>query len=165
MTTAIIALEPQHWNEVKTIYEQGLATGIASFETKSPSWVDWDRSHLTVCRFVAIQRKKVVGWIALSPVSSRCVYGGVAEISVYVHEDYRKMGVGKLLLATTVAASEQKGYWTLQAGIMPQNISSIKLHEAAGFRVVGYREKISKINEQWTDNLLLERRSKVVGIQ
>jgi phosphinothricin acetyltransferase len=161
----IESLEPEHWGQVKSIYEQGLKTGVATFETDSPSWEEWNESHLSIGRLVAIELNKVVGWIALSPVSSRCVYGGVAEISVYVHEDQRGKGIGKKLLEKAIKSSEENEYWMLQAGIMPANIGSVKLHESVGFRTVGYRERISKINGQWMDNLLLERRSTLVGTE
>lgn len=164
MDISITELTNEHWDEVKAIYEQGLATGIATFETESPSWEAWNNSHISIGRFVAIEHNIVIGWVALSPVSSRCVYGGVAEISVYVHENHRKKGIGKLLLNAVIKSSEEHGYWMLQAGIMPSNKGSVALHESVGFRVVGYRERISKVGNEWTDNLLLERRSKVVGI-
>lgn len=162
-TIEIKSLEPNHWPEVKVIFEQGLATGVATFETESPSWKEWDSSHLQICRLVAIINDHVAGWIALSPVSNRCVYGGVGEISVYIHKDYRGKGIGKVLLAEVIKVSEENGYWTLEAGVMPENVGSVKLHESLGFRVVGYREKISKINGIWRDNLILERRSKIAG--
>ena len=161
---SILPLENLHWQPVKSIYEQGLTTGVATFETESPSWEEWDSSHVKIGRLIAIENNRVVGWIALSPVSSRCIYGGVAEISVYIHENHRGKGIGKLLLAEVIRVSEDNGYWTLQAGIMPANVGSVKLHESLGFRTVGYREKISKIKGVWQDNLILERRSKVVGV-
>jgi len=160
----ILPLIPKHWVEVKKIYEQGLKTGIATFETESPNWEEWNQSHLSICRFVAIQEEKVIGWVALSPVSSRCVYGGVAETSIYIDEKFQGKGIGKMLLSEVIASSEENNYWMLQAGVMPANIGSIKLHESMGFRIVGYREKISKLNDVWMDNIFLERRSKVVGI-
>ena len=163
-TLNITPLTKNHWTEVKTIYEQGLKTRVATFETESPSWEEWTQSHLSICRFVVLEHNQVIGWIAVSAVSSRCVYGGVAEISVYVHEEHRGKGIGKLLLAEVITESENNGYWMLQAGIMPANVGSVKLHESLGFRIVGYREKISKVDSVWQDNLLLERRSKVVGV-
>jgi len=161
----IVPFTAEHWEPAKLIFEQGLTTGKATFETSSPSWETWDAAHLAIGRFVALENNLVVGWVALSPVSSRCVYGGVAEISVYIHEDHRGKGLGKLLLAQVIATSEANGYWTLQAGIMPTNLGSIKLHEAMGFRKIGYRERVSKINNVWTDNLLFEKRSAVVGTE
>lgn len=162
--TIIKPLKSSHWSAVKEIYEQGLKTGVATFETESPSWEEWDQSHLSICRLVALEGDEMIGWIALSPVSSRCIYGGVAEISVYVSEDHRGKGIGKQLLSEVIPVSEENGYWMLQAGIMPANVGSVKLHESVGFRTVGFREKISKIHGVWQDNLLLERRSKVVGL-
>ena len=160
----IINLLQKHWPEVRQIYEQGIATGVATFETETPEWDDWNKSHLKVCRFVAIMEKKVVGWAALSPVSSRCVYDGVGEISIYIHQDYRGKQIGKALLSRLIGSSEEKGLWTLQAGIMPENTSSIRLHESLGFRQVGYREKIGKFQGEWKDNILMERRSQAVGL-
>ena len=165
MDIVITELTFEHWEAVKIIYEQGLATRIATFETSSPSWEEWNKSHLSVCRFVAIKDDEIViGWIALSPVSSRCVYGGVAKISVYVHQNHRKKEFGKLLLNQVIKNSGEHGYCMLQAGIMPANKVSVALHESVGFRIVGYRERISKLDGAWMDNLLLERRSKLVGL-
>ena len=162
---SVTSIEDQHWTAIKEIYEQGLATGVATFETQSPSWEQWDKAHLTICRFVAQEADVVVGWIALSPISSRCAYRGVAEVSVYVHVDHRRKGIGKRLLQKAITSSEDNGYWMLQAGIMRANVGSVKLHESVGFRIVGYRERISQINDIWIDNLLLERRSLVIGIE
>lgn len=157
-----------HWPQVRAIYEQGLATGKATFQTEAPAWEEWNRSHLAHCRLVALDESRaanaqVLGWAALSPVSSRCVYGGVAEVSVYVANDARGQGVGRALLAALVAESEQTGLWTLQAGIFPENEASVRLHEQLGFRLVGRRERIGQLHGHWRDTLLLERRSTVVG--
>jgi phosphinothricin acetyltransferase len=160
----IIEMQKMHWEKVKQIYESGIATGIATFETMAPSWEKWDKGHLPFARLVAISNNEVVGWVALSPVSSRCVYGGVAEVSVYVDEHYKGMGIGKMLLQNLITVSESNGIWTLQAGIFTENIASVKLHESVGFRVIGYREKIGKLRENWKDNYILERRSKIIGI-
>jgi phosphinothricin acetyltransferase len=160
----IIEMQEMHWERVKQIYESGIATGIATFETMSPSWDKWDKGHLPFARLVAISNNEVVGWVALSPVSSRCVYGGVAEVSVYVDENYKGKGIGKQLLQNLIKVSEDNGIWTLQAGIFTENIASVKLHESVGFRVIGYREKIGKLRESWKDNYILERRSKIIGI-
>jgi phosphinothricin acetyltransferase len=154
----------EDWLSVKSIYENGIKTGIATFETAAPSWEQWNDSHLKIGRLVAVVDNKIAGWIALSPVSSRCVYGGVAEISVYVHEDYRKKGIGKKLLKDAISESEQNDIWTLQAGVFRENIGSIELHKKIGFRVIGFRERIGKIKGAWKDNVILERRSEVVGI-
>ncbi len=161
----LLPLTAAHWPAVRTIYEQGLATGHATFATAAPTWEEWDRSHLAHCRLVAVAAPSgpVLGWAALSPVSSRCVYGGVAEASVYVAPKARGQGVGRRRLAGLVAAGEQNGLWTLQAGIFPENTASVRLHEAAGFRLVGRRERIGQLRGHWRDTLLLERRSAVVG--
>lgn len=151
-----------HWESVKAIYELGIATGIATFETKAPTWETWDKSHLSFGRFVAINGEKLLGWVALSSVSDRCVYGGVAEVSIYIHPDEKGKGVGQQLLATTIAESEVNGIWTLNAAMFPENIASQKLHAKMGFRAIGYREKIGKQKGVWKDNILMERRSKIV---
>ncbi|GAB3309831.1 GNAT family N-acetyltransferase [Hymenobacter tenuis] len=154
-----------HWPEAKAIYEAGLATGNATFQTSAPTWEEWDQSHLAHSRLVALEDNEgcVLGWAALSPVSGRCVYGGVGEVSVYIAPEARGEGVGQQLLAALVAASEAHGMWTLQAGIFPENTASVKLHERAGFRLVGRRERIGQLHGVWRDTVLLERRSAVVG--
>lgn len=156
---------PEDWHTVNSIYESGIATGIATFETNAPSWEKWNNGHLAFGRLVAIENNEVTGWTALSPVSSRCVYGGVAEVSVYVEDDHKGKGIGKLLLQKLITESESNGIWTLQAGIFTDNVASVKLHEKVGFRVIGHREKIGKLNDIWKDNYILERRSKIVGIE
>lgn len=155
-------LFPEHWDDVARIYAEGIAGGQATFETEVPSWEDWDRAHLAEHRLVAVADGRVVGWAALSPVSARCVYGGVAENSVYVGEDARGRGVGRALLAALIASSETGGIWTIQAGMFPENDASVRLHERAGFRVVGRRERLGQLNGVWRDVLLFERRSPVV---
>jgi len=154
----------KHWEKVKQIYESGITTGVATFETAAPSWEKWNSGHLPFGRLVAIRNNEVVGWAALSPVSSRCVYGGVAEVSVYIADSYKGQGIGKLLLRNLIDESESNNIWTLQAGIFTDNIASVKLHVGVGFRVIGYREKIGKLNDNWKDNYILEKRSKKVGI-
>ena len=156
-------MESRDWDAVKAIYESGIATGVATFETAAPEWEHWNMSHLVFGRLVAVVENVVVGWAALSNVSGRCVYGGVAEVSVYVADKHKGMGIGKKLLNYLIEESEVNGIWTLQAGIFTENIASIKLHEAVGFRVIGYRDKIGKLKNTWKDNLILERRSKIVG--
>lgn len=155
---------PGHWNQVAKIYRQGIETGMATFEKKVPSWEAWDGNHIKECRIIAKEVDKVIGWAALSNVSSRCVYGGVAEVSVYVGTANRGMGVGELLLKNLIDQSEKLGYWTLQSGIFPENKKSIELHQKAGFRIIGYREKIGQLDGVWKDNILMERRSKKVGL-
>jgi L-amino acid N-acyltransferase YncA len=152
------------WPTVRTIYEQGVATGHATFQTVAPAWDAWDAAHLPSCRLVARLDGRVIGWAALSPVSSRAVYAGVAEVSVYVAADARGRGVGRALLRALVTTSEDDGRWTLQAGIFPENVASVHLHEQCGFRVVGRRERIGALAGVWRDVLLLERRSALVGV-
>ena len=153
------------WSDVARIYDEGIATGYATFETNVPQYGDWDKAHVRLCRLIAEEDGSIQGWAALSPVSSRCVYGGVAEISIYIGENARGKGIGKVLLARLIEESERAGYWTLQSGIFPENKASIKLHERLGFRFLGKRESIGKTNDGiWKDNLLFERRSKKVGI-
>jgi L-amino acid N-acyltransferase YncA len=160
----IKAMEPHHWNEVKRIYEEGLITGNATFQATAPEWEEWDKAHFESSRLIAMDDEQIVGWTALTPVSSRCVYGGVAEVSVYVADGARGKGVGKILLKELIASSEEGNFWTLQAGVFPENIASIKIHEASGFRVIGKREKIGQMDGIWRDTILLERRSKTVGL-
>jgi L-amino acid N-acyltransferase YncA len=157
-------LEAHHWKEVKRIYEEGIATRNATFESSAPSWELWNEAHLKQCRFVVIDDGIVKGWAALTPVSDRCVYAGVAEISVYVSEAHRGMKIGKILLQKLIESSEEQGLWTLQAGIFPENKASVALHESNGFHLIGTRNKIGKMDHIWRDTLLLERRSKTVGV-
>ena len=153
------------YEQVAQIYQQGIATGNATFQQDIPTWDDWDESHLKNCRTVGIMDNKIVGWAALTAVSSRCVYAGVAEVSVYVATNYRGLKIGTKLLEYLIEESEASNIWTLQAGIFPENIASIKLHEQLGFRIVGKREKIGKMNGKWRDTLLLERRSVRIGVE
>jgi len=159
----ITDLLPDHWPTVKAIYEAGLATGNASFQTTAPSWDEWNASHLAQCRLVALSGDRVIGFVALSSVSSRWVYAGVAEVSIYIDAKFRGQCVGTALLQAVITESEEKGIWMLQAGCFPENVASLRLHERAGFRVVGTREKIGKMGDRWRDTVLLERRSKNVG--
>lgn len=161
---AIAALQPGDWDQVREIYLEGIATGHATFETAAPSWEQWDAAHLPFARLVARQEGNLIGWAALSPVSQRCVYGGVAEVSVYVSASIRRSGVGKKLLNALIDESEQNGIWTLQAGMFPENTGSLALHGSCGFREVGRRQRIGKMNGIWRDTLLLERRSTIVGV-
>lgn len=160
----IIELKEEHYSEVKTIYLEGIATGNATFQTDASPWEEWDKSHVKHSRFVFMVDNIVAGWAALTPVSSRCVYAGVAEVSVYVGDKFRGKGIGDQLLKALVNSSEANGIWTLQSGIFPENTSSVKLHEKNGFKIVGIREKIGKMKNTWRDNYLLERRSSKVGI-
>jgi phosphinothricin acetyltransferase len=163
-TCEIAPMTEQHWDAVREIYRQGIATGNATFEESVPEWKEWDERHLPTCRLVAVLDGRIAGWAALSLVSNRCVYGGVAEVSIYVGEEARGRGIGPQLLAALVEASEQNGVWTLQAGIFPENVASIRLHRQAGFRVVGTRERIGCMDGRWRDTVLMERRSAVAGI-
>jgi phosphinothricin acetyltransferase len=160
---SIEILQPTDWPRIREIYLEGIATGHATFEVAAPSWEQWDAAHLLFARLVARDAAEVVGWGALSPVSQRCVYGGVAEVSVYVACASRGSGVGRALLAALIDQSERNGIWTLQAGIFPENHASISLHRACGFREVGRRERIGKLNGVWRDTILLERRSQTIG--
>ncbi len=159
------ALHHDDWPAVARIYAEGIATGLATFESKVPEWHDWDSAHLMDCRLIAEEEGDVLGWAALSPVSGRCVYGGVAEVSVYVAASARGRGVGSALLEELIRESEQAGLWTLQAGIFPDNEPSIAVHVKHGFREVGVRHRIGRLNGQWRDVALLERRSGVVGAE
>jgi L-amino acid N-acyltransferase YncA len=158
----IAELRSDHWPDVARIYAEGIATGDATFETDVPSWERWDAAHLPDHRFVALQDGAVVGWAAAGPVSERCVYGGVVEGSVYVAAAARGRGIGRLLLERLVASTEAAGIWTIQAGIFPENAASLRLHERAGFQVVGRRSRLGRLHGVWRDVLLLERRSEVV---
>ncbi len=163
MNLIVTHMSDADWDAVQAIYRDGIATGNATFEIVVPGWEEWDRRHLGEARLVARQNDCVVGWAALSPVSSRDVYAGVAEVSVYVAARARGSGIGKALLRALVAESERAGFWTLQASIFRENTASLALHKACGFREVGYRERIGRMNGIWRDTLLLERRSKVTG--
>ncbi len=151
------------WPAVRAIYEEGIATGNATFQTGAPTWTDWDTSHLADCRLLGVAANQIVGWAALSRVSDRCVYAGVAEVSVYVASAARGRGIGFRLLDALVRRSEEHGLWTLQAGIFPENQPSIVVHNRCGFRIVGRRERLGQMNGRWRDVLLLERRSQSVG--
>lgn len=158
-------LEKEDWPQVSSIYQQGLLTENATFEVDAPNWADWHNVHLLTCRFVAELDNEIIGWSALSPVSSRCVYSGVAEVSVYVLNHFSGQRIGTKLLDQLIRESEDNGIWTLQAGIFPENAGSLRIHEKLGFRKVGYREKIGKLKGIWRDTVLLERRSNKTGIE
>jgi L-amino acid N-acyltransferase YncA len=156
-------MTPEDWPDVRAIYEQGIATGNATFETEAPRWEAWDNSHLEEPRLVARLDGAVVGWSALSPVSARRVYRGVVEVSTYVGERARGRGVGLDLLSAMIERSEASGIWTLQAGVFPENHASLRLHLRCGFRTVGIQERVGQMGSSWRDVVLLERRSPVVG--
>jgi L-amino acid N-acyltransferase YncA len=155
-------LRPDDWPTVRAIYEDGIHSGDATFETESPSWEAWDAAHPEL-RLVAEQDGAIVGWAALSPASPRRCYRGVADESVYVAEAARGAGVGHALLEQLVELSEQAGYWTLTAGVFPENVASLRLHRACGFRDVGVRRRLGESGGVWRDVVLLERRSALVG--
>ena len=163
MNPIVTPMTPDVWETVRRIYEEGIATGHASFDSEVPDWDAWDRSHLEACRLVARVAGEITGWAALSPVSSRCVHTGVAEVSVYVGSGFRGRGVGKALMAELVNASERAGIWTLQGGVFPENAASIALQKAFGFREVGRQERMGRLKGVWRDVVLMERRSRVVG--
>lgn len=153
------------WEEVSEIYNEGINTGIATFQNSIPSYKDWDNSHIKSCRLVARSDGKVLGFVALSPTSSRVIYSGVVEVSIYIGENYRGLGIGKALLNSVIKLSEENNFWSLQSGIIKENTSSIELHKKCGFREIGRREKIAKMdNGLWYDIVLMERRSTKVGI-
>ena len=163
MKTEIRSMTATDWGDVSAIYLAGMATGQATFETKLPTWENWNKAHLPAPRLLAVFEESIVGWAALSPVSVRAVYAGVAEVSVYVAAEMRGQGVGLLLLKSLIPQSEKNGVWTLQAGIFPENSASISLHKSCGFREVGRRERVAKMNGIWRDTLLFERRSALAG--
>ncbi|WP_018248373.1 GNAT family N-acetyltransferase [Orenia marismortui] len=166
MEYIIDKMEYEDWEEVREIYLEGIKTGNSTFQIKAPNWKEWDKGHSSECRLVAKEGDDVLGWAALSPVSSRCVYSGVAEVSIYIASQYRGNGIGTDLLKELIEISERNEFWTLQAGIFPENRSSLLLHKNCGFREVGIREKIGKMkNGEWRDVVLLERRSNKVGIK
>jgi phosphinothricin acetyltransferase len=164
MDVKIRTMRRNDWPVVRSIYQAGIATGQATFETRAPAWGKWNSTHLARPRLVAVYAHNVVGWAALSPVSRRQVYAGVAEVSVYVSAESRGRGIGRLLLERLISESEKLGIWTLQASIFPENRASVSLHQACGFREVGARRRIGKMEGIWRDTVLFERRSEVAGI-
>jgi L-amino acid N-acyltransferase YncA len=164
MDIVVAPMRAEDRNAVQAIYWEGIATDNATFECAVPEWENWDKSHLCEPRLVALLDGNVIGWAALSAVSARGVYAGVAEVSVYVAAGARGRSIGKALLQALVVASELAGIWTLQASIFRENSASIALHRACGFREVGYRERIGRLSGMWRDTILMERRSEVIGI-
>lgn len=160
----ILSINKNHYSDIAAIYQQGINTGMATFETSVPSWESWNENKLYHSRLIAFEDKEALGWAALSKVSSRCVYGGVAEVSIYVSENHRGKGVGKILMENLIKESEANGIWTLQSGMFPENEATIALHKIFGFRIIGYREKIGKLGGEWKDSVIMERRSTIVGI-
>ncbi len=164
METTVETMAASDWPEVALILREGIATGNARFEDTVPSWEEFDETHLPNCRLVARSRNGILGWIVLGAVSRRHVYAGVAEVSVYVKASARGQGVGRTLLEAVIGESERAGIWTLQAGIFPENAASLTLHRQCGFRTVGIRERIGRMNGTWRDVVLLERRSRATGV-
>jgi L-amino acid N-acyltransferase YncA len=169
MDITIDVMRAEDWQQVRAIYLEGMATGHATFETKAPEWEKWDSAHVLDPRLVAKGRGQIAAWAVLSRVSARQVYAGIAEVSIYVSAKFRSQGIGSDLLGILIDRSEKNGFWTLQAGIFPENAASIQIHKKHGFRVLGIREKVGKMSfgelqGTWRDVVLMERRSKVVGI-
>jgi L-amino acid N-acyltransferase YncA len=160
---AFDTVNSENYPSVARIYEEGIATGNATFQEHAYAWEEWDRGHLQHSRLLALDEGNIIGWAALSPVSSRCVYEGVAEVGIYMAASSRGKGYGTILLEKLIESSEANGIWTLQSGIFPENIVSIRLHEKCGFRIVGYRERIGQMNGTWRNTVLLERRSSKTG--
>ncbi len=153
------------WSDVKRIYQQGLDSGISTFQTEVPSFEEWNEKHVPSCRLVAKIKDQVVGWAALTKVSHRCVYEGVAEVSIYMDSDFQGQGIGSKLLTALIKESEQNGFWTLQSTILTENVASIELHTKCGFNIIGIRSKIGKGKDGfWKDVVIVEKRSGVVGI-
>lgn len=165
MDVVIEPMRVEHWPDVRAIYLAGIATGQATFETDAPGWQDWDAARLKVARLVARDPSGLLGWVALSPISRRPVYAGVAEESLYIAEVARGRGIGRVLLSAAIDASEAAGIWMLQASMFPENTASLTLHQRCGFRLVGRRERIGQHGGVWRDTILLERRSAVAGVR
>jgi len=157
-------MRPEDWGAVRAIYLEGIASGNATFEQSAPDWPDWNQGHLKCCRLVARLGSEIVGWTALSPVSRRQVYAGVAEFSIYVAGRARRRGIGSALLQALIDAADRERIWMLQSGIFPENTASLELCRRFGFRVVGTRERIGWMNGRWRDVVLLERRSAIAGV-
>jgi L-amino acid N-acyltransferase YncA len=157
-------MQPQHAADVLEIYRHGIESGMATFETEVPEWEKFDHKYLPHSRIVGTIDDQPVGWAALSPVSGRPCYEGVAEVSLYVHQQHQRKGIGRILLLALIAASEQNGTWSLLSVIHEENRASIHLHEQCGFRYIGYRERIAQLDGIWRTTVMMERRSKTVGI-
>ena len=161
----IRAMKSQDAERVLAIYKMGLETRNATFETNVPSWEKWNAKYHPHSRFVFVEHEKVLGWIVLAPTSARQVYAGVAEVSVYVDTNEGGKGIGSALMKKVIESSEAHGIWTLYSSVFAENIATVKLHEKFGFRVIGIREKIAKLDDEWRDTILLERRSKIIGVE
>jgi phosphinothricin acetyltransferase len=156
MDISIEYMTEDDWNDVSNIYLQGIQTKNATFEKECPDWNYWDKNHRSDCRLIAKQNGVIIGWAALSNISGRSVYSGVAEVSIYIDSNFRGQGVGQILMESIIIESEKPQIWTLQAGVFPENIPSIRLHVKNGFRIVGVREKIGKMDNNWRDVVLLK---------
>jgi L-amino acid N-acyltransferase YncA len=165
MSIDITAMTAADWEPVRAIYLEGIATGQATFETDAPAWEQWDAAHHPFARFVARSMGRVIGWAALSPVSRRRCYRGVAEVSVYVGAAHRGCGLGRQLLLALIAESERRGIWTLQGATFPENEASLRLQRSCGFREVGRRERIGRLGGVWRDTIVTERRSSVISVE
>ncbi|NWF91793.1 MAG: N-acetyltransferase family protein [Syntrophaceae bacterium] len=168
MQYLIDTMKPEDWEQVRSIYLDGIGTGNSTFESEAPEWEKWDSAHLRQHRLVVREGKRVLAWAALSPVSTRCVYSGVAELSLYVSAEHRGKGMGSELLEAVILSTEKSGIWTLQGGIFPENVPSLRLVRKHGFKEIGRREKIGKMSYGpfagiWRDVILVERRSAVAG--
>lgn len=164
MNYKVETMKADDWKQVANIYMEGIKSKIATFDSRVPSWEEWNTGHCESCRLVARAGDIIWGWVALSPISGRCAYSGVAEVSIYIGEQYRGQKVGTALLEKLIELSEGNGFWTLQSGIIKENTPSLNLHKKCGFREVGYREKLGKMdNGKWHDVVIVERRSKVLG--
>jgi len=163
MIHSIRQFKPDDWNAVRDIYEQGLRTRNATFETQAPDYDTWIKKFHPHLLWVAIHSEQVIGWAGLQPVSARKVYEGVVEVTIYIHHDFAGKGVGSSLMKNLIIESEKAGIWTLYASIFPENTASVRLHVSNGFREIGYREKIAQLDGKWRDTVLFERRSKIAG--
>ena len=165
MDYRIVEMKPSDWDQVAAIYLEGIQTKLATFQAEIPAWEQWDKSHSQLCRLVALEGDTVLGWVALTPVSDRCVYAGVANVSIYVGQRYRQRGVGQALMAELIPRAEEAGFWTLESRIIRANSASLALHTKCGFRVVGVREKLGRMdNGKWHDVVIMERRSRKIGL-
>ncbi|WP_461206022.1 GNAT family N-acetyltransferase [Clostridium sp. DL1XJH146] len=165
MEYKIETMKEADWEQVKMIYLEGIKTGLATFQTEVPTFENWDNGHLKLCRLVARCENNVLGWIALSPTSSRSCYKGVVEVSIYIGAKYKGKGIATALMRNLIKQSEENGIWTLYSAIIKENVGSIEMHKKCGFRQIGIREKIAKMSDGvWHDTVLLERRSKIVGV-
>ncbi|WP_087974399.1 GNAT family N-acetyltransferase [Oceanobacillus rekensis] len=165
MEYQISKMEEKDWEQVRDIFIQGIQTGNATFDTDAPSWEEWDRGHIHACRLVVSNGEKLLGWAALSQVSSRRAFAGIAELSIYLSVDSVGKGIGSKLIQAVIESSEAAGFWTLQSGIFPENTASIHLHKKVGFREIGVRKQLGKMNGRWRDVVMMERRSEIVGIE